>query len=334
MRRTVIIIASVVVSAAFLALVLRDVPFSEVVDSAREADVFWLAMTFLFATIGLWTRAIRWRGLLDWRIGQRDAFLILGVTFLLNQLPLRVGEVARGLLATQRGVPFVTAATSIVVERMLDTLLVVVALLLAISQLPDVPPSVSGATGLFGVLGVIAFVVLVGFARYPDLARRLVRLLGDLLPPLRRLPLEKLLDQLLDGLRPLTDPRRLAHAVIWSLISWAFSFSGMIAMLYALDILDVPLLLTSVLGVTLASFSVAIPVSVAAVGPFEAAIRVTGELVGMVDVEAVALGFIVHGMTVLAYIVWGVAGIVVLGVSVGDMLRRAEQPDPQPEAKQ
>ncbi|MCB9460954.1 MAG: flippase-like domain-containing protein [Anaerolineaceae bacterium] len=323
MRRTLLIIASIIVSGIFLYFVLRDVPIQDIIDRARQADPFWLLVTFGMLTMTIVTRGIRWRGLLDNRIGHKDAFFIVAITFLLNQLPLRAGEVARSLLATGRGVPILTAATSIVVERMLDTLLVVLSLLLALSQIPTVPDTVSQAAALFGVLGVVAFVVLLTFARYPQMAHSVLNAVFKIVPFLRRLPLESMLDHVLDGLKPLTNPRRFAHAITWTLIAWAFSYIAMYTMLIALGITDVDMLMTSILGVSLASFSVAIPVSVAAIGPFEAAIAITGEIVGMENAVAVALGLIVHGMTVLAYIVWGVVGLLAMGVSLGDVLSQA-----------
>lgn len=328
MRRTLLVIASIIVSVVFMYFVLRDVPLDAVLESAQQANPLWLLISFGMITMTIVTRGIRWRGLLDNRISQRDAFFIMSVTFLLNQLPLRAGEVARSLLATGRGVPLLTAATSIVIERMLDTLLVVLSLLLALSQLSTVPPTVSQSAALFGVLGVIAFAILLVFARYPQLAHRLLNTIFKIIPPLRKLPLESLLDNVLDGLKPLTNPRRFAHAISWTLIAWAFSYGGMLTLLIALNIVDVDMLMTSILGVSLASFSVAIPVSVAAIGPFEAAIAITGEIVGMENIQAVTLGLIVHGVTVLTYVVWGVVGLLAMGVSLGDVLGQAKREDP------
>ncbi|QPC83920.1 flippase-like domain-containing protein [Phototrophicus methaneseepsis] len=328
MRRTLLVIASIIVSVVFMYFVLRDVPLDAVLESAQQANPLWLLISFGMITMTIVTRGIRWRGLLDNRISQRDAFFIMSVTFLLNQLPLRAGEVARSLLATGRGVPLLTAATSIVIERMLDTLLVVLSLLLALSQLSTVPPTVSQSAALFGVLGVIAFAILLVFARYPQLAHRLLNTIFKIIPPLRKLPLESLLDNVLDGLKPLTNPRRFAHAISWTLIAWAFSYGGMLTLLIALNIVDVDMLMTSILGVSLASFSVAIPVSVAAIGPFEAAIAITGEIVGMENIQAVTLGLIVHGVTVLTYVVWGVVGLLAMGVSLGDVLGKAKREDP------
>src|SRR5687767_318453 len=136
MRRMAFIAASLLVSALFLWLALKDVPLRDVAQSLASANIAWILVAMGGMFLALWVRAIRWRGLLDFRIPLVRSFYIITVTFLLNQLPLRAGEVARSLLATRSGVPVVTAATSILVERLLDTLLVVVLLAAALSRLP------------------------------------------------------------------------------------------------------------------------------------------------------------------------------------------------------
>lgn len=84
MRRWIIVLISIVVSAVFLWLALRDVPINEVVAGIQQADFGWIVMS-IFGVIGaLATRAERWRGLLDNRIPLMRAFHILNVTMLLN----------------------------------------------------------------------------------------------------------------------------------------------------------------------------------------------------------------------------------------------------------
>jgi len=325
-RRIALIIASLIVSIAFLVLVLRDVPLADVGRSLAQADVAWLLLAFGVGCIGIFTRSIRWRGLLDDRIGLVRSFYILGVTFLANQLPLRAGEVARVLLARREGVPVFTAATSIIVERLLDTLTVVLMILFVLSQLPTLPVQASRAAGVFGVLGVIGFGVLVGVARYPNLARGLLAEVLRRVPALERLPLSRLLDNVIDGLHPLADMRRFGHALLWTAISWSLSVSTLYLLLRALNITDVNLLYASLLGVALASLSVAVPVSLAALGPFQASIVLMGQVIGVGDIEAISLGFLFHGLTLAVYITMGVVGLLALGISLGDVVRQ-EQPD-------
>jgi len=325
MRRTIVLIASVLVSALFLWLALRDVPLQDVVNSIRQANILWILVSLALIGVGIWTRGIRWRGLLDFKVPPVEAFYIVSITFLVNLLPLRAGEVARSLLATRSGVPVVTAATSIVVERLIDTLLVVVSLAIAFSLLPSIPPAASSALMLFGVASVFAFVVLIFFSRYPQIAHRFLARLEEFLPFLTRLPLARLLDNVLDGLKPLTHGRSAVHAIVWTLISWAASLGIFYSLELALGIQDPAQRFTAaVLGVGLASFSIAIPVSIGSIGPFEAAVRVSGEAVNLPPVLATSLGFLFHGTTILGYAIYGTIGLLAMGVSLSDMLGGAK----------
>jgi uncharacterized membrane protein YbhN (UPF0104 family) len=326
------IAASLLVSALFLWLALKDVPIRDVTQSLASANVAWILVAMGGMFLALWVRAIRWRGLLDFRIPLVRAFYIITVTFLLNQLPLRAGEVARSLLATRSGVPVVTAATSILVERLLDTLLVVVLLAAALSRLPDALPAATQAATLFGLAAVTAFIAFIVFARYPALAHRVLDFLEARIGFVKRLGLPRLVDHVLDGLRPLTHLRSAAHAIGWTLISWAFSLVVFYALEKALDITGVDLLQTAVLGVTLASFSIAIPVSVASIGPFEYAVQQAGQMVGLSEVVSTSLGFLFHGITVLSYAIMGVIGLLTLGVSLSDVMSAKPAPPAEQQA--
>lgn len=324
MRRTLFILASIVVSGIFLWLALRDVPQQDILESLQQADFGWMLVSLGFVTAGLWTRAIRWRGLLDNRVPTMQAFHMLNIAMLLNQLPLRAGEVARSVLVMRSGVSFVTAATSILVERLLDVLLMVIWLSLALTQLPDIPSEMSNAALLFGVAGVAALVMLVVFARTPQLARHLLAFFERMLPFLKRLPLHSLVESVLEGIKPLAHWRSAAHAIGWTVISWILSLGTFYATARALSV-DTDLFLLSVLSVTLAAFAIAIPVSVASIGPFEGAVRLSGDVVGLSAAQSLSLGFLFHGVNILGYAIWGTIALVVMGVSLSELVRSSEK---------
>ena len=148
----------------------------------------------------------------------------------------------------------------------------------------------------------------------PQLAHTILDHVLKLIPLLGRLPLKTMLDHVLDGLQPLTEARTLLFTLTWSLIAWGMSLAGFYFLHLALGI-ETNFTASVPLGIGLASLSVALPVSVAALGPFEAAIALTGQLVGMDSVDAVSLGFLLHGMSVLGYTIWGVIGLIALGIS-------------------
>ena len=315
-RRLLLIIASIAVSGISVALILRDVPLDQIMGGIRAADPLQLLLSFVFATLSLVTRGIRWWGLLGKRLALRRACHIVNIMALGNQLPLRLGELARGLLARGEGVPIATSASSIVIERLVDTLFVVLMIAASVSALPDVPPQVTQGAALFGVGAAIACLVLLIMARRPEGAKGLIDKLMDAVPALRRLPLQRLFADLMEGLHALTDRRTFFFTLIWSVIAWAASLATFYCLHQALDI-QVDSLRSVPLGVSLAALAIAIPVSVAALGPFEGAIIVTGQAVGMDALTAVTLGFLFHGISVAAYLVWGVLGMLALGISPG-----------------
>ncbi|MBI5666988.1 MAG: flippase-like domain-containing protein [Chloroflexi bacterium] len=332
MRRTIFLIASVIVSALFLWLALRDVPLADIVTNIRQADMVWMLIGAVTVGIGLWTRAIRWRGLVNNKVTTLEAFHMWNITMMLNLLPLRAGEVARTLLATRSGVPLMTAATSIVVERLLDTLLVVIWLSIALTQTPTAQPEAVRLAALFGIAAVVAFVVLIVFARYPAIPHRLLALVERLLPFLKRLHLVRLLDHVLDGIQPLTHWRTATHAIVWTLISWGVSLVTFTCLLTAIGIRD-NVLLMATLSLTLASFSIAIPVSVASLGPYEGAVKLAGDAAGLTSTAAglarvLSAGFLIHGVNMAVYAILGIIGMMAMGVSLGDVMKAGDQ---QPE---
>lgn len=321
MRRFLLMVASVLVSALFLWLALRDVPLAEVVDGLQQAEIGWVLLGLLLVFGAQASRAVRWWVLLGGRISNIRSLHIMNIMMMLNQVPLRVGEVARTLLAAQAGVPLMTAATSIVVERLIDIVAVIVLLAFAVSQLPDAAPIVTGTLMLLGAGAVIGFIVLIAFARYPQIAARMLTWLETRVTVLARLNLHRRLDEVLEGLRTLTDPRRAALTLLWTVIGWAFSLMTFAALLRALDLTNVNPWITGAITVPLVALSIAIPVSVASLGPFQGAVRAGGAAVGMSAIGATTLGFLFHGVTVIAYIIYGVIGLIALGVSLGQVVR-------------
>lgn len=324
-KRVALVLGSIIFSAASVAVILRDVSLDDISSSISQADGGLLGIAFLFVALSMFTRGIRWWGLLGKGLPLVKAVHLVNLTFLGNQLPLRLGEAARSVLASREGVSIEKAAASIVVERLIDTLLVVLMIAATVSQLPDAPKDVTVPASRFGLLALAAFLCLLALARHPQLAKRAHATMSKWLPVLRRSRLQSMVDNLLDGLGTIADLRTLAFTLVWSLIAWATSLATFYFLHLALGI-EVNYALSVPLGVSLAALGIALPFTIAAVGPFEAAIIVTGQLVGMDSLDAIALGFLFHGISVFGYIVFGSAGLLALGASGGS----AALKDPPP----
>ena len=327
-RRSLLLLASFAVSAALLLLILRDVPIEEVAESIGAADPGLLLLSFGLVAASLILRGIRWSVLLDRRIPVVQATHMVNVMFLGNQLPLRLGEVARSVLATRSRVPLGTAASSIVVERLIDTLIVVLMIAASVGGSREV----SERAAVFGVLALGGFLVLLVFARYPQFAHYILDGLLRLAPFLGRLPLKDLLHDLLDGLQPLTHLRSLLSILFWTVMAWGVSLVGYYCLHLALGI-ETDYLRSVTLGTALAALALALPVSIAGLGPFEGAIVISGNIVGMDPLEAISLGFLYHGVSVLSYAVWGTIGLLALGVSPASAFRAEAHPEVEEEVK-
>lgn len=313
-RRQLFFVTSLAVSVGSLALILRSVPFEEVLNSLSKTDPVYLLLSVVAVALSLLTRGVRWWILLNRRITVLESFHMINVMFLGNQLPFRLGEVARGVLATRRGVPLVTSGTSIVVERLIDVLMLVLLIATTVSRMPDAPADLTDQASLFGLLALVGFLILLSFAYAPASAHRLLNRLLRVVKPLQRLPMKTMLSHLLDGLQPLTDIRTLLLTALWTLLAWTAPLAALYFSHLALGI-EVNYAISVPLGIALTAISIALPVSIAALGPFEGAILLTGRLVGMSDADAIALGFLLHGINVICYAAWGTIGLLALGAS-------------------
>lgn len=326
-KRVLLVLGSIFVSGATIAVIVRDVNIDDVAASISQADGLQLGLAFLFVALSMFTRGVRWWGLLGKALPLIKAIHLVNLTFLGNQLPLRLGEAARSLLVTRQGVSIEKAAASIVVERLIDTLLVVLMIAATVGQLPDAPEYVTLPASRFGLLALVAFLCLLALARQPEKAKRLLARMLQKLPFLDRSPIQRIGDNLLDGLGALADLRTLVFTLVWSLIAWSTSLASFYILHQALGI-EVNYAQSVPLGVSLAALGIALPLTIAAVGPFEAAIIVTGQLVGMDSLAAVTLGLLFHGLSVFGYIVFGSASLLALGVSPGTVFAAEANTEP------
>src|SRR5215831_5105036 len=125
--RTVIVVA---VAAALVVVFLRNVDLRGVVGAIVQARVRWLVISFVAAVLTIVIRALRWQYLLE-PLGHAsfaNAFRATAVGFAASSiLPARAGEVIRPyFLARHENMTATGAFATIVLERVLDVLTVVV----------------------------------------------------------------------------------------------------------------------------------------------------------------------------------------------------------------
>jgi uncharacterized protein (TIRG00374 family) len=220
-----------VLAIALLAWFLSRADMAAVGAAIRRARIDLLACSFAFLVITYVARAIRWQYLLE-PLGPTPFGVAFRTTIIgfaaIALLPARVGDVLRPyLLARKLGFNAASAFATIVMERVLD--LVAVLLLLALyvlvlggrESLPQRllrPVEISAA-----IAGVAAVGLVVGawtLATHPERVARLVLHSGRVLPSRVAQALSRLARTFSQGFAVAREARALTFAVVWSFPVW------------------------------------------------------------------------------------------------------------------
>ena len=254
-------------------------------------------------------------------ISYLSVFHVQNVGYLVtNILPFRLGDVARAVLIGN--VPPITVGqgfSTVVVERVLDLLFMVVLFPLTIASAVDLPREWQAAVVLAGILSLSATVVFIVAANMPDLSIRIVTWVFN---RIRFLDTQIWVDRmrnLLDGLDTLTRWKDAITLLLLSILVWVPLILGYYAGIKAVN-LDVSLSETAFV-VSIAAFSLAAPSSPGGLGVQEAAIvfAMSG-ILNLPNGESVSFALIYRTLYYILTGVLGVIGISRIGETFGSVV--------------
>ena len=207
----------------------RDEDPAEVWSQVRGANFGLLLLAVALTTATFPVRAIRWRYLLAPAQPEapfRSRFEAVCIGFMTNNLLPRVGELARAYAYSRREpVPAATAFATLVVERFLDGIAILLLLLLALTgpAFPTAGLPVEIVTGV-RVVGLFLGLVVVGSALLLGAPGPSLRAAGwfarTLLPTRWADPFVRLVRSFVEWLAALRGWRLLLPALAWSLGVW------------------------------------------------------------------------------------------------------------------
>ena len=318
--------AGIAVVVALFWWVFRGVDAAEVWTRIRDADFFLLFLAVATTTAGFLVRAVRWRYLLapaQPSTPLRSRFAAVCVGFMVNNLLPRVGEVARAYSYSRlEPVSATTAFATLVVERFLDGVAVLLLLFVAVASpgfpAEDLPPQVT--LGIRSISGLV-LVVLAGSVAMVALPNQSTHALGwfanRLLPPRWAAKAETAAAGFVAGFAALRGWRLLVPAIVWSVAFWALQSLSFWIGFFAFGI-ELPYTAALFLNAAVA-VAVTIPTP-GYFGTFQA-----GSILALRDVygaaEAPALGFAV-GWHLGAFVPITLMGLWYarrIGVSIGEM---------------
>jgi uncharacterized protein (TIRG00374 family) len=304
-------VAGIGISLVALGVVVGTVDLPAASQALARADLRWIALLGVFIALDVVLRAIRWRMLLApvARVPLREALRALLVGYLANNvLPARLGELIRcHVLGDRTGVSRSTILGTVVVERIVDTAVVVAIAAFAIVVL-SVRGVVAAAIGVgVAITAVLVIGVLLAMVahRLPFAERAAARLAQR--PELRRI-----LTRLREGLAVAGRPQTMLQSIGLSVAGWSCSVLGFAAAAQAVGI--EPTIGQAALLAAGTNLATAIPAGPGYIGTFELAAVTIATSVGLPEGPALAFALIVHAATLLITSAGGAVAVALGGV--------------------
>jgi uncharacterized protein (TIRG00374 family) len=310
LRGAIQAVVGIAISVIAIAIVLGSVDLEKTAEVLRQTAPGWVAIAIGFLTIDVLLRAVRWQRLLApvaWVPYRRILRYVLIGYLANNVLPARLGELVRShFLGDREGISRTTTLGTVVVERVIDTTMVVAIAAVAILVLNVRGVITNVVTIGVAVVAILVVGLAVGIAahRLPGaeaVASRAARWprVGDVVTKLR------------SGLAVAGRPRTLAEALAISAFAWIASLLAFAAVGQAvgleLRIGEAALLASSV---ALAS---AIPSGPGYLGTYELAAVKVAETIGLPTDQAFATALLVHASILILTSLGGLVALATLG---------------------
>jgi uncharacterized protein (TIRG00374 family) len=321
-----------------LGIFLRSVDLSDVWAETRRANPLPLALAVIVTGITYAIRSLRWQYLLA-PIGKthfttafRTTVIGFAATFL---LPARAGEVIRPyLLARKEGLNATAAFATIILERLLD--LLVVLMLFAGFVLTAAPGVVSGDPAQFarvkfgglmaGGVAIVGAIVLFTLAGHPERMGRIALRVERVLPEKLARIVAKFVETFAQGLAVMRQPGRMLVALALSFPLWLAIAAGIWLTSQAFHItFSYP---ASFLVMTILVVGVAVPTP-GAVGGFHLAYQIAVELFfGAPTDRAVGAAILLHAISFVPVTILGIIFMAAEGLTLGGARKLAEETAP------
>jgi uncharacterized protein (TIRG00374 family) len=321
------VMAGLALSALLVYLSLRGMDYRAVVDGFRTIRYEYLLPTLATLFLMHLLRSVRWGLILKPLviIDQLSLFSITSVGFLaIIAIPARIGELARPyLVAKKSNVKISSAVGTILVERVLDSLTV---LIIAVFVLffTTLPPWLVRASiiFLFVTLALLSLIVLM-IVKHDTSSRLLAPLIGKL-PARYAEGLNRLFRHFLDGFRIITNPRLLIYVIGLSIFIWLIDVLAIYLLFLAFGF-QLPVMAAFVLMIILV-IGIAIPTAPGFIGNWHYFCIIGLTLFGIPRTDALTFAIIYHALSIGLVVVLGIAFLPFNRFSLSDLRRKVEPP--------
>lgn len=310
-----------VIATGLLLFAFRGVDAKKTMNDVLEANIFWVAVSGLISIVAFIVRAQRWNLLIEpmgYSPSLKNTTYSVMVGYFANLAFPRLGEVSRcGALSKAESIPFNKLLGTVIVERIIDVISLLVCILLAAAieykrlgnfftqkifdPLNEKIQKVTGSPILLGV-AILAIIALLGIAIYffkknrkSDSGSRL----------------NKIIKGFVDGLRSVGNLKRPGLFIFQSVFIWVLYYLGVYVALNAFSF-------TTGLGASAALFllvagglGMSAPVQ-GGIGAYHLLVKEGLILYGVTAENGLAFAFMLHGLQLILVIALGIASLFLL----------------------
>ncbi len=323
----------------FLYLAFRNVNLHELLNILKTTNYLYV---FIGMSIGVFggsaVRAIRWGVLMEpikKDISFKNLFATTIIGYMMNNLFPRSGEVVRPyILGKHENISRASAFATIIVERMIDTVMFLIMFGIALIYFKDkITTSIPSIGSAVIILSAAIFILLIWILFMlikPAKSLQIVKFFTRFLPAKLHEKVDNIFDSLLTGFEVLKKPSLFFRITIYSILLWSTYLISTYIPFYSFNILtagdgtnilkglwDANLLLV------LINVAMFIP-SPAATGPYHYICKVT--LVNMFMVsEPAALGYgtATHAMSFILFLIAGLIYFIKYNYKFSDIKRQS-----------
>jgi len=302
------LIAGLLLSALLVYLSIRGIHFPDVADGFRTFRYEYLPAILAVLFLMQLLRSFRWGLILSplEKIDQLSLFSVTSVGFLaIISIPARLGELARPYLITKKsGLTMSAALGTIVVERVLDSLTVLVIAVFVLFFTP-LPSWLIRSSILFLLLTIALLTAMILMIVQREASLRVLRPLIGKLPARTAELVNRLLSHFIDGFGIIVDPALLIAVTGISLVIWLVDVCAIYLLFLAVGF-QLPVVASFVLMVVLI-IGIAIPTAPGFIGNWHYFCILGLSLFGVPKADALTFAIIYHFLSVGVVIALGLA---------------------------
>jgi glycosyltransferase 2 family protein len=308
-------VLSFLIAFGFLYLAFRGIKFSDLMNSLKGVNYWYVALLIPIVLLSHWARAVRWAYLLapvKPKMSMRNLFSGVMIGYAVNNVLPRVGELVRPyVLGRLEHISRTSALATVVVERILDMLSFYFLACVVIFLYPhSLDPFISNAEStrplfLAGCI-VLMLVFLFLFFKVEAFFRFLTKLLR-FIPQRYRVRIESILDSFYAGFAVAKQRDKFFVVLLWSFAIWGLYALGMYEPFFAFHALVKPELNigAAVVLLVISSASWILPAP-GAIGTYHAFLTVAMvRLYGVDPITALSYSIVTHEVGYLIVMIIG-----------------------------